>query len=91
MSRLLEPEDRKLFVSYTLSAEVEKRDHYLLVNRCKVHDCPGGNVTMILDLASNDIWFAFQTRKARLFTTKWIGTRDYSALPPAVQTEVTSG
>jgi hypothetical protein len=91
LGRLLEPADVTLFDSYHLPNRVRLISGYLVVNRCRLHDCPGANATLILDTASPGIWVAFDNRDPRAFTTRWVGSAGYATLPMPVQEAVTSG
>ncbi len=91
LTALLGPADFALFFSYHLPNRVELINGYLVVNRCRLHDCPGANATLILDTASPGMWVAFNNRTPRAFTTRWVGTSGYATLPAAVQAAVTSG
>ncbi len=91
LEALVGPADATLFFSYHLPSRVRLIDGYLVVNRCRLHDCPGANATLILDLSSPGMWVAFDNRDPHAFTTRWIGTSGYGGLPAAVQATVTSG
>ena len=66
---------------------VRQAGHYLVVDKCRPHDCPADAAMIVIDLESTKVWAAFFTRTAASVSTRWYGNQDdYDALPEDIRT-----
>ena len=91
LKQVLTPADRALLSSYSAAASPDLINGFLVLSRCKPHDCPSSNATVITSADGRRLWVAFFERRGDVWSTRWIGDADYVGLPPAVQIEVRWG
>ena len=89
--QILAPGDRALLRSYSAIASPDLIEGFLVISRCKPHDCPSSNATVIASADGRRLWVAFFERRGEVWSTRWLGDADYVSLPPAVQAEVRWG
>lgn len=89
LPRMLTTGRRATFDSYVQSDPVQRVDHYLLVHRCKLNDCRGGSVTVIMDTERQDMWIVFKAHDRQEVSRCWIGTAKYDRLPQPLQASFT--
>lgn len=70
---------------FDTEAPVRRVEDYLVVDKCRPHECPSEAVMIVVDLRSDRLWAGFFTRSAAGVATRWYGNRDdWNALPPAI-------
>ncbi len=89
LPRMLTTGRRATFESYVQSDPVQRVEHYLLVRRCKPHDCLGGSVTVIMDTERPDMWIVFKAHDSQELSRCWIGTAKYDRLPQPLKASFT--
>ena len=66
---------------------VRQSGHYLVVDKCRPHDCPADAAMIVVDLESTKVWAAFFTRTPASVSTRWYGNQDdYNTLPDDIRT-----
>ena len=66
---------------------VRQSGHYLVVDKCRPHDCPADAAMIVIDLESTKVWAAFFTRTSASVSTRWYGNQDdYNTLPDDIRT-----
>jgi hypothetical protein len=84
---LPEPE-RKRLDAYTVETPVERRGAFVVVYKCRPHNCPSEFGMIVLDLEKPRLWAGLFSRFAGRVSTRWYGNSDdYSVLPEEVRGE----
>jgi len=86
LRNLLPQQELRSLSKYTVETPTRKVENYLIVNRCRPHNCSAETATIVIDLDSTKIWAGFFTREANRVTTRWYGSdEDYSVLPESIK------
>lgn len=66
-------------------APVRRVDDYLVIDKCRPHECPSDAAMIVVDLRSDRLWAGFFTRSSTSVATRWYGNRDdWNALRPTI-------
>jgi hypothetical protein len=85
LQALLDRNDLERLVSgYRVESQIDRVDHYLLVQICKAHDCPDNNAMVVIDEKDKRLWIGFFSRAEQGISTRWYGTDDYVVLPKEI-------
>jgi len=88
---------RKLLMALLPAPEVKRLGEFdtkapvrrVVVNKCRPPACAADTATIVIDLRWGRACVGFFTRGAAGVATRWYGNRhDWSALPPAIVTDV---
>jgi hypothetical protein len=70
---------------FDTEAPVRRVEDYLVIDKCRPHECPSEAAMIVVDLRSDRLWAGFFTRSAAGVATRWYGNRDdWNALPPSI-------
>lgn len=88
LRNLLPQQELHTLLKYTVETPVKKVDNFLVVNRCRPHNCSAEMATIVIDMNSQKIWVGFFTRESNRVITNWYGSdEDYSALPESIKND----
>lgn len=83
--------ERKLLDSYHVETPVTQMGNFVVINKCKPHDCPSEHAMVVIDMEKQRLWAGFFTRAESRTATRWYGNgADYSVLPSEIQQEFLS-
>jgi len=86
LSRILDKQDIELLGgTYEVETPIEQQGDVLIVSKCKPHDCPAENATMVVDITSRQVWVSFFERTPTRVSVRCYGTEDLDALPAAIR------
>ena len=70
---------------------VTEVDGFVVVHKCRPHDCPSDLAMVILDVKTGKIWVGLFTRTESRVSTRWYGREDdYTVLPERIRKEFLS-
>ena len=84
LKKLLPPGETKLIASFTTEDLMTQNGEYILIFKCKPHDCPGSHSMIITD-SKGDLWIGIYQNKGDSVSTRWYGTSEYTEIPVAIQ------
>lgn len=80
--------ERRLLGTYTAEAPVKAMGDFLIVHKCRPHDCPAELAMIVIDLRTQRLWAGFFVRQRGRVSTRWYGSSDdYSVLPAEIRQE----
>lgn len=83
--------ERKLLDSYHVETPVTQIGNFIVINKCKPHDCPSEHAMVVVDMEKQRLWAGFFTRTEHRTASRWYGNGDdYSVLPSEIQQEFRS-
>lgn len=83
--------ERKLLESYHVETPVTQMGNFMVINKCKPHDCPSEHAMVVVDMEKQRLWAGFFTRGENRTALRWYGNADdYSVLPSEIQKEFRS-
>jgi hypothetical protein len=85
LRKVLSDSDRKLLKALTSETPIQTKDQFVLVEKCRPHNCPADRVMIVLDTKEARLWVGFFQRRANSVATRWYGSADdYVVLPPSI-------
>jgi len=88
LRKLLPPAELALLPRLDVESQVRQVGDFLVVDKCKPHDCPAQQAMIVVDLKSERLWAAFFTHTEGRVSTRWYGNvDDYNAVPQEIQTD----
>lgn len=83
--------ERRLLDSFHVETPVTQMGNFIVINRCKPHNCPWDHAMVVVDLEKQRLWAGFFTRADNRTALRWYGNGDdYSVLPSEIQQEFRS-
>jgi hypothetical protein len=83
--------ERKLLDSYHVETPITRIGNFIVINKCKPHDCPSDHAMVVVDMEKQRLWAGFFTRAENRTALRWYGNGDdYSVLPLEIQQEFRS-
>ena len=74
--------------AYDTETPIKMIDNFMLINKCKPHNCPSELAMIVIDLQKKRVWAGFFSREAGHVSTRWYSNSDdYSVLPSAIKQE----
>ncbi len=91
LNSVVPPNERKLLDGYHVETPVTQKGNFLVINKCKPHDCPSEHAMVVVDMEKQRLWAGFFTREENRTSLRWYGNGDdYSVLPSEIQQEFRS-
>lgn len=88
---LLQASDWQTLAGYDEEDQIEQKGDFLVINKCKPHDCPAAFAMIVIDVNKPRIWVGLFRREKNRVSTRWYGNADdYSALPGDIRQEFLS-
>lgn len=84
LKKILPPGETKLIKSFTNEDLITQDGEYILIFKCKPHDCPSSH-SMIIQQSSGNLWIGIYQNDGDSVSTRWYGTNEYTELPIAIQ------
>jgi hypothetical protein len=85
LRKLLSAADQKLLGSLDVEGPIASQDGFLVIDKCKPHNCPAERAMVVLDTKATRLWVGFFERRAAAVSTRWYGNADdYVALPASI-------
>jgi len=84
LKKLVPAGEIRLLKSFTTEDLISQNGEYLLIFKCKPHDCPGSHSMIITD-SKSAFWIGIYQNKGKVVSTRWYGSSDYTELPMAIQ------
>jgi hypothetical protein len=84
LKKLLPSHEARLINTLTTEDLITQNGEYILIFKCKPHDCPGSHSMIIRD-SKSDLWIGIYQNKGGVVSTRWYGTSEYTELPMAIQ------
>lgn len=76
---------------FSVEIPVRQIDEFLVVNKCRPHNCPADMATVVIDVKNKRLWVGFFSREEARVATRWYGmSDDYSVLPESVKADFAS-
>jgi hypothetical protein len=89
LARLLSKADRATLSQLSVETPVKRIDDFIVVDKCRPHNCGADMATVVIDPRSGHVWVNFFVREAQRVVTRWYGEEDdESALPDSVRQHV---
>ena len=88
IEQTIPPQEQKLLSTYDAETPIKMIDNYILINKCKPHNCPSSLAMIVIDLQKKRIWAGFFLREVGRVSTRWYSNaEDYSVLPSEIKQE----
>ena len=84
LKKILSPKEIALLKSFTNEDVIIQNGEYILIFKCKPHDCSGSH-SMIIENSSGDLWIGIYQNNGDSVSTRWCGTNEYTELPTIIQ------
>lgn len=86
LARILPGSERTSLSSLEAESPVREIGGFIVVNKCRAHNCPSESAVIVIDAKSGHLWVGFFSRKSNGVATRWYGEEDdYSVLPDTVR------
>jgi hypothetical protein len=83
VKKILPTNETKLIKSLITEDLVSQNGEYLLISKCKPHDCPN-NHSLIIEKSNGDLWIGIYQNNGNSISTRWYGTTDYMDIPTPI-------
>ncbi|HEY5707495.1 MAG TPA: hypothetical protein VIS96_18200 [Terrimicrobiaceae bacterium] len=88
LNQAIPEKERRLLNSYDVETPVRQIGSFIVLTKCRPHNCPSELAMIVIDLRKPRLWAGFFSRETGRISTRWYGNADdYSVLPPAIQRE----
>ena len=88
LRRVIPQKERQLLNSYHIETPVRRMGSFIVITKCKPHNCPSELAMVVIDLKKPRLWAGFFSREGGRISTRWYGNvDDYSVLPRAIKRE----
>ncbi len=76
----------EILSALSTDAPVRELDEFVIVNKCRPHNCPSDMAAVVIDVKNAQLWVGFFSREEDRVSTRWYGTSDdYSVLPESIK------
>lgn len=82
--KIVPPSEIRLVKAFAVEDTISQDGDYILVSKCKPHDCPGNHL-MIIEKLSGELWLGIYQSSEGYVSTRWYGATDFSELPLGIQ------
>jgi hypothetical protein len=91
ITKLLPNSEAEAMIGLTTDAPVRQLDGFVIINKCRPHNCPSDMATVVVDIKNERLWIGFFSRGKISVSTRWYGLLDdYSVLPEEVKKDFLS-
>lgn len=89
LNKLISPSDRKLLADYKVSLPTKLEDDFIIVQKCRPHNCPWERALLVLSVKDERFWVGIFERKKDSVSSRWTGsTDDYTTLPEKIRLQL---
>jgi hypothetical protein len=88
IEKTIPPKEMKLLGAYDAETPIKVINNFMVISKCRPHNCPADFAMIVIDLKQKRIWAGFFSRESSRVSTRWYGNvDDYSVLPSEIKQE----